>query len=227
MTRRRSAVLAFALVVATSCSPSSKSIQETSTELPQQTSTTVARRIPKLTGGEGDKFCAAFNDATAMLAVTTAASLGLPEITVENELIVAPALLFQLDTMSESTPAEISGGVRSWRDRTNKAVVSLKRAGVSEQQLIELTQQVLGLTVSTIDSGPIVDQIAANVERPKIVAAESDFAQNQEPLAAFMEKLNGSLGGELVGQARERALQQFPCLAAIDASSDGAPSPIA
>ena len=225
MKRRRVAVLALALSTAACTTNSGTGNADTTTSVVEQTTTTIARRITKLTGGEGEKFCSAFNDATGVLAVSTAASLGLPEIAVENELVVAPALRAQLDTMAESTPSETSGGVRRWRERTGDATAALKRAGVTDQQITDLTLQVLGLTVSTVDRGRVIDQITANIEPGKLAAAAVDFGKDRELLDVFMEKLNGSLGGELIGQALERALQQFPCLAALDAGSDGDATP--
>jgi hypothetical protein len=228
MTRRAVAVLAavIAVVVPAGCTDSAGP-GKTDPATTQAPTTTIARRITKLTGGEGEKFCSAFNDATAMLAVATAASLGSPEIMIENELIAAPALFAQLDTMAGSTPSETSGGVRRWRDRTQDAIDALIDSGVTEQQITELTQQVLGLTVDTVDRGRLVDQITANIPTDKLATAATSFGKDREPLEQFIDKLNGTLGGELVGQAKERALQQFPCLAALDAGSDGSPTPAA
>jgi hypothetical protein len=181
------------------------------------TSTTIAeRKITKFTGGKGVEFCSAFGKASGVLAVGAIASLGKPAIAFENELIAAPALVEPLRVMIEATPNETSDGVTTWNTRNNKAIAALQKAGVTAEGVAVIAARVGDMTAATVRKGRLAEQIDAPVDAVRLTTASQEFGKGLTDFDGFTRELNQSLGGILVGEARQQALKEFPCLAALD-----------
>jgi hypothetical protein len=204
-------------ITSASCSSGGGIAKPTTTATGPATSTTVAeRKITKFTGGKGVEFCSAFGKASGVLAVGAIASLGKPSIAFENELIAAPALADPLKVMQESTPQETSDGVIAWNARNNKAIAALQKAGVSNESVAAIAGRIGDMTSSTVRKGRLAEQIDVPVDAVKLTAASAEFGKGLTDFEAFTKELNQSLGGVLVGEARQQALKEFPCLAALD-----------
>jgi hypothetical protein len=209
-------VVAMAAITA-ACSSGGRIAQPTTTVAGIATTTTVAgRQITKFTGGKGVEFCAAFGKASGVLAVGAIASLGKPSIAFENELIAAPALAEPLQVMQESTPQETSGGVSAWNERNNKAIAALRSAGASDEAVAAIAGKIGDMSAATVRKGRLAEQIDVPIDAVKLTAASQEFGKGLSDFDGFTRELNESLGGVLVGEARQQALKKFPCLAALD-----------
>jgi hypothetical protein len=215
------AILTFiAVLTASGCTSSKAGPNLPTTSTAVATSTTIAaRKITKFTGGNGDAFCAAFSRASNVLAISAISAVGKPDIANENELLIAPALTEPLSIMKDATPQETSDGVREWNNRNEKALGAFRRAGASAGVIDAVNQRVASLTAATVRRGPLAQQVGDPVDQTKLTSSAIEFAKGQTDFETFTAKLSFDLGGVLVGEAREQALKEFPCLAALDAGT--------
>jgi hypothetical protein len=211
--------LAGVLVAAGCTSTKSGPKGPTSSTVLATTTTLAARKITKFTGGNGEQFCAAFNRASNVLAVSAISAVGKPDIANENELVIAPALTEPLALMKDATPQETSDGVRAWNSRNDKALGALRRAGASDDSIKAIGQRVASLTAATVRRGPLATQLSDPIDQIKLTTAAIEFAKGQADFETFTANLSVDLGGVLVGEAREQALKEFPCFAALDAGT--------
>jgi hypothetical protein len=220
------AVLIVALsAMSAACSSSGGIAKPTTTIAGIATTTTVAeRKITKFTGGKGVEFCSAFGKASGVLAVSAIASLGKPSIAFENELIAAPALVEPLKVMRESTPQETSDGVIVWNARNDKAIAALQKAGLSNEAVASIALQIGDLSAAKVRKGRLSEQINVPVDAVNLTAASQEFGKGLSDFDGFTRELNQSLGGVLVGEARQQALKEFPCLAALDVGGSTPPT---
>jgi hypothetical protein len=215
------ATLAVAVaLVAGGCSSSKSSPTGPTIGTPVATSTTLAaRKITKFTGGNGIEFCAAFGRASNVLAVSAISAVGKPDIANENELVIAPALVEPLAIMKDATPQETSDGVRAWGSRNAKALGALRKTGATDGTVTSIGERVSSLTAATVRRGPLAQQVGDQIDQSKLTSAAVEFAKGQTDFETFTAKLSVDLGGVLVGEAREQALKEFPCFAALDAGT--------
>lgn len=208
----------MSVVAATAAACSSSAIEPPTPTNSGISSSTVARRITSLTGGQGDVFCAAFGKAADVFALVSIASLGRPELSTQNELAASPGLVGPLEQMTSASPKETAVGVKKWTERTSKAIEALRSAGATNEDLARVAERLASLSSAEVARGSLAEQVGLRLDQARFEIASGEFSRKHAPSGAFADELNGLLGGELVGDAREQAVKQFPCLAGLDAS---------
>ncbi len=188
-------------------------------EIPGQATppTTVAeRKVEQLTRGDGQAFCNAFGQAGRIAAAARGAGVGDSVISAKNEILSSAAMVGPLLLLAESAPVESAGGVERWTTRNNRALGALRQAGADTTIEANLAQKVGDLALGTSGIGSIVDPTTVGLNDDRLTATATSFLRAEGPFDRVAPEINQQLGGQFSSRARESALREFPCLAALD-----------
>jgi hypothetical protein len=174
--------------------------------------------IASLTGGDGARFCAAFDQTFPVLFVIGLAQADGNDQVALAEVAMAPVLDGPLSALLAAAPSELAPPYAAWKARNDQALAAFRAIGVGNQALNRYTGDVQGVLAKVEDGsgdGGGLDDPAGyaserGIDRDKLTAAAAAFGKANGTFDNLDAQLDSPL--EATADIRQQITDNYPCL---------------